>query len=447
MKFVDMLSAAMAAGELPGTEGLVGKDEGLVGPDGRSLGVVSSSDNTADAAAEPSNEQAAVEVLSEWAVPVVRIERLVPVEDSHSLSVALFTASEDGFVADYPVVVRTDSYSVGDCAVYVPVDSVIPDSPEFAFLGSDRRRLRAKKLRGVYSEGLLVPWIDFAAVVCRTVPQELLEGEDPLERIKETAAAMTDVFPLGTNVAEPLGIRRWEPITRGYLSGPRSPGPERLPDESWCPVYSVSNAKKGQGLQYLSGDTRVIVTEKLHGANIRFAVNDDNEMYLGSHRQRRDAGEFVTASVVPGQDWFQRCAANNAVFYRLVKNQVRNIALYGEVLGVQDIAYGSTPQEPGLRIFDAYAIAAGKWLDWPDVVELCRAAGFDHAPVLYDGPLDECPYKELAEGQTTVDGANHVREGVVIRTYKGGGPNRRWKYVGQGYRLRRGNQTDATGEQ
>jgi RNA ligase (TIGR02306 family) len=381
---------------------------------------------------------------SEWGVTVVRIVGFTPIPGADFVHVAQFATEHAGSEEhtesvpwDYPVVVQKSTYAVGDKAVYVPVDSTFPpECPEFAFLGSDTRRLRARKLRGVYSEGLLVPWTDVAAIVARTVPDSF--GDDAATKAEKTAQALDVFLPVGAEVSELLGITRY--VERAAVrpgSGGRS---DKVPDASVFPVYTVANAKKGEGIQLLAGDTRVIVTEKLHGANVRFGwvrnavsavgereSNDAWVFRLGSHRVMRDLN---TES-----GWFQNCYQANDLEGKT--EDLHGFVFYGEILGVQDLTYGVVTPASGLRIFDVYDANSEQWLNWGQIVEACKAARLDCVPVLYDGPLDECNYREMAEGQTCLAGVNHVREGVVIRTFASSGPYRRWKYVGQGYKLRK----------
>ncbi|RYE90041.1 MAG: RNA ligase, partial [Myxococcales bacterium] len=85
--------------------------------------------------------------MSEFHVRVVRVGPIVKHPQADNLSIAQ--------VFGYPVIIRTGEYAEGDRAVYVPVDSVVPEGdPRWAFLG-EHRRIRAKKLRGVFSMGLL----------------------------------------------------------------------------------------------------------------------------------------------------------------------------------------------------------------------------------------------------------------------------------------------------
>ena len=48
-------------------------------------------------------------------------------------------------VGGYQCIVRTEDWKDGDLAVYVPPDSVVPDTEAFAFLG-DHKRIKVRKL-------------------------------------------------------------------------------------------------------------------------------------------------------------------------------------------------------------------------------------------------------------------------------------------------------------
>lgn len=61
-------------------------------------------------------------------------------------------------VDGWQVVVRKDDgYKVGDKIVYIEIDSVVPETPEFEFLRDRKFRVRIIKLRGERSEGLIMP--------------------------------------------------------------------------------------------------------------------------------------------------------------------------------------------------------------------------------------------------------------------------------------------------
>src|SRR5574342_61778 len=99
--------------------------------------------------------------------------------------------------AGYPVLDTKGKYKVGDLAVYVPVDAVVPlSNPAFAFLKSKpdqvTARIGARRLRGIYSEGLLVP-------------MDALRGPDTVYVGRMNGSPLEP----GDNVQELLGITRY----------------------------------------------------------------------------------------------------------------------------------------------------------------------------------------------------------------------------------------------
>lgn len=137
-----------------------------------------------------------------------------------------------------PCIVRLADWKPGDAAVYVPIDSLVPvASRTFAFLapkaGPDGfARIRAMRLRGVFSMGLLVPPIDdgIEEDIC------YLEGQDVRER---------------------LGIRVYEPpVPTGGGETERDPG--------FLPVYDVESARKWASVVLVEGE-EIVIHEKVHG--------------------------------------------------------------------------------------------------------------------------------------------------------------------------------------
>ena len=60
-------------------------------------------------------------------------------------------------VDGWECVVQKGEFNVGDTVVYVEIDSVLPERPEFEFLRERKFRVRTIKLRGQVSQGLVLP--------------------------------------------------------------------------------------------------------------------------------------------------------------------------------------------------------------------------------------------------------------------------------------------------
>jgi RNA ligase (TIGR02306 family) len=343
--------------------------------------------------------------MSTFVVPVVRIEKIEKHPNADTLSI---TEAEG-----CPVIFRTGDYKVGDLAVYVPIEAVVLlSNPQFAFLsnkeGKKTERIKAKKLRGIFSMGLLVP--------ISTLPENF-------------------AFFEGYNVAEALGIVKYEePVKNMPLGGKRE---GRQPDTSTAPVYDIESHRKYRPVyDDPEGPIEIVVTEKIHGCNGRFVFRkaEDEEaprLFVGSRNFfNKDSEKDVWWAVARKYDLATKLAA------------YPDVVLYGEVYGqVQDLKYGTTPDDPiRFAAFDAYDKSKGRFLDYDDFVAFTWSLGVPTVPVLYRGPFDNEKITELSLGQSTI--ADQIKEGCVIKP-----TIERWdrrlgrvitKLVGEQYLLRKG---------
>lgn len=375
---------------------------------------------------------------SEFAVQVVRVTGVSPHPGADRLDLVGFRWTSGPALDTRPdrqVVSVRGEFRPGDLAVYVSVDAVVPLSgPEgyrWAFLrarldakGKDHYRIRAARIRGVYSEGLL--------------------------------AAAPRGAEIGQDLADMWGITKWEsPEERAAAAAlvPKKAGKRPSEVERLVPQYSVLSLRKVPRL--FSEGEPVVVTEKIHGTNFRFGwvrLGCRWQFVFGSHRVIKSEHppwyralwnrvRGVRPRTRPG--WYGEdlwAAAVDGFDLRARTWDMRGAVLYGELYGrtesgkkIQDLTYGA--DGPRLRVFDAYWTRERTWMD-PLVREINVALlGLAGAPVLYRGPYEEHTIRSLAEGQTTA-GATHVREGVVVESTTG--ERRKAKWVGEGYRLREG---------
>lgn len=305
--------------------------------------------------------------MSEFHVQVVEIGKFGKHPNADSLSIIQVMGS-------YPCIFRTGDFQTGDKAVYIPVDAMVPaKDPRFSFLTEDEMkewvRVKAKKLRGIFSMGLLIK-------------------ADPS-------------WEVGTNVQELLGIRKYEPPEEGAHTGG-----ENEKDPGFLPSYTdIEGLRKYKHL--LVPGEEVVLTEKIHGANARF-VYRDGRLWCGSHHQIKKEDQANL--------WW-RAAKRYDLANKLQYVWTEGIVLYGEVYGqVQDLKYGAAPNELWLAFFDAYRPEIGRYMDFEDFKRMLEQLDLPMVPVLYKGPWSEELMQE-SNGKTTVPMANakHCREGFVVR--------------------------------
>lgn len=346
--------------------------------------------------------------MSEFHVNVVRLTNV----QKHPNADSLYIAKIHG---GYPVIFKGKefggSFQEGDLAVYIPVDSLVPATKEWAWLspptevllpGGEKklvdaevprekdRRVRAKRLRGVFSMGMLgVP------------PEGTVEGQD---------------------VAELMGVTKYEEPEE-VISASRTDGFQvKQPSLKIMPsVYDI------EGMRRYPNAFRVgeeyVTTEKIHGQNARF-VHDGEKLHIGSR------GRWLTTE--SRHTW-----SDAATRYELERKlaECPDVVFFGETYGNNgDMPYGVERGKTGdeLRFFDAFDSNTGQFLDYVEFIAICRTLGLATAPELTRGVWQEGEFERLlplAEGKTTLVGG-HVREGFVIRPLKERCMDRDDGYVG-----------------
>ena len=290
--------------------------------------------------------------MSEFKVPVVRVGLV----SKHTNADALSTVQVEGET----VIIRTGDFQEGDLAIYIPVDAVVPTTvPGTEFLG-DHRRIKAKRLRGVYSEGLLLP---------------------------TNVLGQVTHIEVGADTAGLLGITKHEdkvPDTWGTsVHGPSVPNRKGFWGRflHWCfreqlhtterdpgciPVYDIENGKKYHSL-LSEGSERVIVSEKIHGTNARYGVVN-GKFYMGSRNMfwrdlvnrevpwREHLGNFVHTKLLGRKERGQLkqnlyCQVAKQYDLEQKLSMMPNLVFYGEIYGrVQDLIYGAEPGQVWFRV-------------------------------------------------------------------------------------------------
>lgn len=304
--------------------------------------------------------------MSTHRVDVVRISELLPHPNADRLEMCK--------VGGYTCLVPKGTYKVGDCAAYVEPDYIVPDTEQFAFLAG-KRRIGAKRLRGVWSEGLLV-----------AAPAGAQPGDDVMEK---------------------MGITRYEPPVRwgpggqnAGFHGPPGGLAEGVPEPlKHLPKYDLENLKKYNQV-FMPGEG-VYVTEKLHGCNARY-VYLDGRMWCGGRTQWR---KQEPANV------YWECLKQNPWIETWCREFEGNV-LYGEAFGaVQDLTYGAAPGQVMFRAFDVMT-PTGKMLDSYTFIAVLEAA--QRVPILRASmPFDMDDLQAMAEEPSLIGGG--LREGLVVK--------------------------------
>lgn len=340
-------------------------------------------------------------------------------------------------VGEYRAVVRKGEFTTGDRCAYIPQGAILPEgllremglwddaTGKGKLGGGDGTRLKAVRLRGQLSEGLVYP----------AKPE----------------------WEVGQDVSDELGLIKYTPPIPVELSGQV---------EAVCPGvvvrYDIKHWKAYPNV-LAEGEEVVVITEKIHGTQIQIGN-------LATLKYR--PGEFVTSKGLGksgvGYSYSDDNKARNVYVRAEIQHRVQekvynwrvkksffddSILLFGEVFGkgVQDLHYGTHLGGDallGLRIYDIWigTPQEGRFLDSDDLDTMLNELGLPRVPVLYRGPYSKRVLLDLLDGAETVSGHGaHMREGLVIRPAKERVDSRigrvQFKVISEAYLLR-GNATE-----
>ena len=357
--------------------------------------------------------------MSEWNPQVVIVEKIEKHPNADNLEIATV-------LGDYPVIIKTGEFKVNSVAAYFPTDTIVPDTQQFYFLcpkltqktesgevkvigtkytlGSvpDKYRvIKAKKIRNIYSQGMLVP-----------APYN---------------------FSVGDSVVEFFNLKKMEEDEEEHTEQAKlNPGKTEKSPVGWSiPFYDVSGLR--QYANCLLPDEEIVINEKIHGANSSYCF-DGEKFWVKSRNlyKRRDGGD----------SWW-----DIAIRYNLEEKLTRypNLVFFGELYGlVKGFKYDTTPvngkYQSRIRFFDIWDRKTGRYLDYDKFVEIINDLQLDMVPELYRGKwLGKDQMYPYAEGLTTL-GGKHIREGFVVKTTKERfepklNSRMQLKLVGEGYNL------------
>jgi len=126
-------------------------------------------------------------------------------------------------------------------------------------------------------------------------------------------------------------------------------------------------------------------------------------MYVGSHYQWKKQDYSTT--------WWKALQDNPHIeeFCRACPGAV----VYGEIVPTQKFKYGMTKDKFKVFIFDVLDTNIDSWQNFGDILNLFGRENC--VPVITKDVYHEKDIRKCSDGPSTVSGAGHIREGIVIR--------------------------------
>lgn len=281
------------------------------------------------------------------------------------------------------IITRKGEFKQYDDAVYFEIDSLIPEREwsKFLFkpedLGKSKAfRLRTKKMKGVYSQGLLCP----------------------LSILPENT-----VLEVGNDVTALLNIEKYEPAIPAQLQGKiegNFPNFLRKTD-------SDRLASNPDILKELGPDDIIVGTTKYEGSSLSCYFRDGKFGVASRNlelKEDENNSYWKSLRVIDLEKKLASVGYNIGAQFELIGEGVQ-----GNVLGVKGVKAVN---------FDFFNIDTQKYLDYDEAVELAKSLGIETAELVYRGPpmANMEDYQALADVQKYPNG--HLAEGIVYKTAK-----------------------------
>jgi len=302
-------------------------------------------------------------------------------------------------------VIQKDKYKVGDKVVYIPVDSVLPETLEADIFGKDskvklsKHRVKTIKLRGAISQGLVVNLKDVGLVW-------------------DTA--------VGADVTDKLGITKYEPPSPRFQGMGNKTKKRYKSNTNFHKYTSIENIKNNH--KVFDPEDDVVITEKIHGTNFRagWVPYDPNtwwkkikhlvglapkhEFIYGSHNVQ------LSQKLLYKGYYDKNVYADAVVTHNLKEKLGPGQVVYGEIYGPniqKGYGYGLKEGQTKLIVFDV--MQDGKYLNHINIPIFGALHSLDVVPVLYEGKFAEVDLDKIVGGKSSLCGCQKIREGVVVR--------------------------------
>ena len=331
---------------------------------------------------------------------------------------------EQGVIGGWSCIIKKGEYMVDDLVVVATTDAVIPQELSDAMKVTNYlrkgQRVRTVKLRGVYSECLIIP-LTFA------------------EKVTHPKAKWAE----GTDMMEFFKIYKYEPpVVQVQLSSGRKIRYQKNPN--FHVYYKFPNLKNAPHM--FTAEDEVQITRKVHGTNARYGVVRKLKLSLWDRLKKflRLADEWIeyeyvygSHNVEKGSDsqgfydsdvWMEVAEKLNLkeklwhVFKTAKSSGAHNvdngIVIYGEIFGPgiqKNYDYGL--KEIQFQVFDI--TMNGEYLEPSRTLYFCENVFLlPHVEVLYNGTWSQ----EIQDSHVFnkfIEGTKIPHEGVVIKHLTG----------------------------
>ena len=293
---------------------------------------------------------------------------------------------EKAYVLGWQVVVKKGEFKIGDLAVFITIDSIVPDKPEFAFLAKNKFRIRTVRLRGELSQGIVFP--------LTILPDEKQWTEIDFSKWSE-----------GDDVSEILNIKHYEKPTPGRFEAGDTKG-------NWPGFFPHTDEERIQNVPEVLNELRnkaYSITEKVDGTSCTIFFNQGVFGVCSRNLEKKDSESSVYWKMARKYD-----------LENVLKKYGKNYAIQCEICGpnIQKNKLGL--KEIDAFVFDIYDIDDSKYLSTPQLMVMIQVLGLKQVPMVEMGQGFAYTLEQLLEkAKGKYAGTDNDREGIVVRAMQG----------------------------
>jgi RNA ligase (TIGR02306 family) len=341
---------------------------------------------------------------------VALINEIKPIEGADNI--------EQIVVGGWNCIAQKNTYKVNDFVIVATTDAIIPVELSDAMAVTNYlrkgQRVRTVKLRGVYSECLLIP-------------------------MKFNKQSLGDNYSEGKDMMEIMGIFKYEPpVKQIQLASGRKIKYKDNPN--FHVYYKFPNLKNVKGM--FTEEDYVEITRKIHGTNARYGIVKKSKLSFWDKVKKffRIADEFVDYEFVYGSHNVEK-GSDSQGFYSTdvwstiidkydIKNKLwkffkenqefaefENVVIYGEIYGPgiqKNYDYGLDEIKFAgfdITIDGVYESIASSWYSF-NMLDL------PYVPVLYEGNWSQ-DIQDSYVFNNMIEGTKIPHEGIVIKECTG----------------------------
>lgn len=310
---------------------------------------------------------------------IQRIHNIQPIEGADKIELA--------FLLGWQIVVKKNEFKVGDLVVYISIDTIVPEKPEFEFLRDRKFRIKTIKLKSQISQGLILP-LSILPNSDRPMKWGYTEGADVTEIIGVKKYEKPDTNPVESKPRRPETF--WKSLRYDfkyqvlykYFPNLKSKTRSKFPTH----LLPITDEERIQNMPQVLDQYKgfkFIASYKLDGSSISI-IHEKN--WFGKSIYRICSRRFELHDT--NNDWYKVFQSTN--FKKHIQDLVviygtNDIMIQGEAIGTFNGNHHNLKSNE-IRVFNIYV--NGKKITQQELIDVCETHKIPHCPKYWEGELN-----------------------------------------------------------